>query len=150
MKTLSAKLRKTVSYADKVLRAMPEQECCIPVLAGGWSRKQVLGHLIDSASNNHQRFVRGALQDALELPGYDQVGWARVQAAEQIPWQDLISLWVSYNQLLAHVIERIPESHLNVLCRIGGGEPVTLEFIAQDYLRHMLHHLVQIGAADTE
>jgi hypothetical protein len=147
---LSTEIRDAVSYADRVLRAVPEQESYAPVLSGGWSRKQVLGHLIDSACNNHQRFVRGALQDVLEFPAYDQDGWSRVQAVEQMPWLTLVSLWVSYNQLLAHVIEKLPESHLNVLCHIGTSEPVTLEFIAQDYLRHLLHHLKQIGAVDTK
>jgi hypothetical protein len=115
-------------------------------LSGGWSRKQVLGHLIDSASNNHQRFVRAALQTALDFPGYDQDGCVRVQAVEEADWTLLVSLWAGYNRYLAHVIAHLPVSKLETLCRIGSDEPVTLRFLAEDYLRHLLHHLGQIGA----
>jgi len=115
-------------------------------LTGGWSRKQVLGHLIDSASNNHQRFVRAALQGQLDFPGYDQQGWVRVQAVEEAPWPTLIALWASYNRHLAHVIAHLPPAQLGTACRIGSGEPVTLRFLVEDYLRHLLHHLAQLGA----
>ena len=116
------------------------------MLSGGWSRKQVLGHLIDSASNNHQRFVRAALQTSLEFPRYEQDGFVRVQAVEEANWTLLVSLWADYNRYLAHVIAHLPASKLQTLCRIGSNEPVTLKFLAEDYLKHLLHHLRQIGA----
>jgi DinB family protein len=115
-------------------------------LSGGWSRKQVLGHLIDSASNNHQRFVRAALQPSLDFPGYDQDDCVRVQAVEEANWDLLVSLWASYNRYLAHVIAHLPASKLETPCRIGTDKPVTLRFLAEDYLVHLLHHLGQIGA----
>ena len=115
-------------------------------MTGGWSRKQVLGHLIDSASNNHQRFVRATLQGSLDFPGYEQQGWVRVQAVEEAPWPALIDLWTSYNRHLAHVIAHLPPAQLEAACRIGSGEPVTLRFLVEDYLRHLLHHLTQVGA----
>jgi hypothetical protein len=146
MRELSDKLSRVISTAEPRLHAVSEQESERPVLKGGWSRKQVIGHLIDSASNNHQRFVRAALQDSLELPGYDQDGMVRVAAVQEMPWPLLISLWTSYNHYLAHVIAHLPPEKLNVLCRIGKSEPVTLQFIAEDYVAHIVHHLSQIGA----
>lgn len=147
MKELSEKLTQAVDAAQTVLRRVTEQESVKPALPGGWSRKQVLGHLIDSASNNHQRFVRAALQPSLELPGYDQDGCVSVQAVQEASWALLVALWGEYNRYLAHVIAHLPGGKLETICRIGANEPVTLRFIAEDYLQHMLHHLRQIGAA---
>ena len=117
-------------------------------MSGGWSRKQVIAHLIDSASNNHQRFVRAALQPSLEFPNYDQEGNIRVQVPQEADWLLLVSLWAAYNRYLAHIIAHLPASKLEALCRIGGREPVSLGFVATDYLTHLIHHLSQIGAAD--
>jgi hypothetical protein len=144
---LSAEMLRVVNSAEENLRRVSTEESRAPILAGGWSRRQVMGHLIDSASNNHQRFVRASLQDSLEFPGYDQNGWARVQAAEEVDWSLLVALWANYNRYLAHVIAHLPPAKLEVPIRIGQNEPVTLKFLAEDYLHHMVHHLGQIGAA---
>ena len=145
MKTVAANLRRFLDKAEPELRQLSDSVAALPLRPGGWSRKEVLGHLIDSASNNHQRFVRAALEDSLEFPGYEQNGFVRVQASGEADWSALVSLWAAYNRYLAHVIARLPESKSNTPCRIGSGEPVTLEFLANDYLRHLLHHLEQIG-----
>jgi hypothetical protein len=150
MKELSQKLRKVIDVAEPKLRKTNATESTKPVLAGGWSRKQVIGHLIDSASNNHQRFVRATLQESLDFPGYEQDGCVRVQAPQEADWELLVSLWAAYNRYLAHVIAHLPESKLGTACRIGSGEAVTLDFLAKDYLRHLVHHLRQIGATDSE
>ncbi len=145
MEMLAANLLPIVTRAEPVLRKTSEDVSDVPLRPGGWSRKEVLGHLIDSASNNHQRFVRACLQESLEFPGYDQNGCVRLQAPNQADWNVLVSLWAAYNQYLAHVIARIPASKLETPCRIGSGEPVTLRFLAEDYVRHLVHHLEQIG-----
>jgi hypothetical protein len=147
MKELSEKLVKAVQLAEARLRQVSEAESSTPVLKGGWSRKQVIGHLIDSASNNHQRFVRAALQGSLEFPHYEQDGCVHVQAVQSAPWPLLITLWTDYNLYLAHVIAHLPADKLEARCRIGEDKPVTLRFLAEDYLTHLLHHLGQIGAA---
>jgi len=149
MEELSEKLLSVIDDAELRLRKVPPDETTKPVLTGGWSRKQVLGHLIDSASNNHQRFVRAALQPSLEFPGYDQEGNVRIQVPQEADWLLLVSLWASYNRYLAHIIARLPASKLETICRIGDGEPHTLSFVATDYVTHMLHHLHQIGVADS-
>src|ERR1700732_3322953 len=137
MRELSEKLRSLVEAAEPRLREISETESSQPILAGGWSRKQVIGHLIDSASNNHQRFVRAALQSSLDFPGYDQAGSVRVQAFQEADWALLVSLWAAYNRHLAHVLARTPAEKLDTPCQIGSGEPVTLGFLAADYVAHL-------------
>ena len=149
MKNLSEKLLRVVESAEPRLRKIEEQTSDKRILPGGWSSKQVIGHLIDSAANNHQRFVRASLQASLDFPGYEQDGWVCVQAIEEADWLMLVGLWAAYNRYIAHVIAHLPVSKLETKCRIGQGEPVTLSFLANDYLVHMLHHLKQISAADS-
>lgn len=147
---VSAEIIRVVNSAEGILRKVSEEESRKPVLTGGWSRRQLVGHLVDSASNNHQRFVRASLQDSLEFPGYEQNAWVRVQAVEEANWPVMVALWASYNRYLAHVIVHLPPAKLEVSCRIGSSGPVTLEFLAEDYLRHLVHHLGQIGAGPVQ
>jgi len=144
MVELSQRLKDVVEGARSELGGYSDSAAANPIQSGGWSRKQVLGHLIDSASNNHQRFVRALIQDELTWPDYDQPGCVRVQRYQEARWVDLIELWTSYNRFLAHVLAGIPESKLKTVCRIGKDDPITLEELAIDYLRHMQHHLEQI------
>ena len=94
--------------------------------------------------------MRAALHGSLEFPGYDQDGCVRVQSVQEVPWPTLVALWASYNRYLAHVIERLPAAKLEAPCRIGSGQAVTLRFLVEDYVTHLLHHLGQIGAAPSE
>jgi len=109
-----------------------------------WSRKEILGHLIDSAANNHQRFIRAQLGGEIKLPGYEQEAWVHAQDYANEPWDNLVQLWKSYNLHLYHVGTKIPSERLNSICFIGTDEPVTLEFLFTDYVRHVRHHLEQI------
>jgi hypothetical protein len=137
-------LRREVDAAEPRLRAISDARAAASLLPGKWSPKQVLGHLIDSAANNHQRFVRLQADADLSLPGYAQEFWVDTQRYSDRAWPDLIELWSSYNRHLAHVIAFIPEAKGNVQCRIGGGPPVTLRHVAIDYVGHLQHHLRQI------
>jgi hypothetical protein len=123
------------------LRAMPETRAQEKPKLEGWSRKEELGHLIDSAVNNHVRFVAASLQEHYEGPSYDQDGWVRAHGYHDMPMATLVDLWEAHNTLLTAAIQGIPEDKLAVRCRIGGGEAVTLGFIVEDYLIHMQHHL---------
>ena len=90
---LSGDLLRVVNSTEGILRGVGAEGSSAPILAGGWSRRQVIGHLIDSASNNHQRFVRASLADSLEFPGYDQTGWSRIERAGEADWSLLVELW---------------------------------------------------------
>ena len=144
MLELSSRLEDLVARMGQELAVFTDSEAAEPAISGGWSRKQVLGHLIDSASNNHQRFVRALLEEELRWPGYDQVGCVRVQHYQDASWRTLVELWKNFNRLLAHVLAHVPEAKRSSPCIIGDGSPMSLQELAEDYVRHMQHHLEQI------
>ncbi len=108
------------------------------VVGTQWTRKQVLGHLIDSAANNHQRFVRLQQGNLAGFPGYEQEQWVNAGNYNKNTWANLLGLWVQYNRQLAIVIESIdPRCARNM----WEEKAVSLEFIINDYSRHILHHI---------
>lgn len=145
MREIAEQLAGIVERAARALRETSDQDAGAPALPGGWSRKQVIGHLIDSASNNHQRWVRAALAGGVVWPGYDQNGCVRIEAFQEASWPMLVDVWEALNRLLVHVLAHLPAEAASAPCRIGDHEAIPLDQLARDYVRHMLHHLDQIG-----
>lgn len=123
---------------DKTLSFRPSEK--------DWSIKEVIGHLIDSASNNHQRFVRLQLTDRLNFPDYgpDNIHWVKIQGYQQHPWRDLLGLWRYFNLQLARIMRGADPSCLTHVWQIDGQTGVTLFDLMTDYLRHLENHLDQI------
>lgn len=144
MQELLNEFAETLATGYKQLARISEAESAVKPAPGKWSPKEIVGHLIDSASNNHQRFVRVQLYDDLDLPGYEQERWVTVQDYQTASWTELLLLWKSFNGLLLRVIKLIPEEQLAKTFRIAGGKPVTLGYWVEDYLRHLQKHLGQI------
>ena len=149
--------RTTITNATARLNALSEEEVNRVRGEDKWSAKQIIGHLIDSAANNHHRFVLAQLRDDLAFPGYHQEDWVRVQHYDEEEWAALVSLWQSYNQHLLHVMAHTPAAKLQTPCTqhtldriawqtVSKSEPVTLEYLMRDYIGHMQHHLRQIFA----
>lgn len=126
------------------LRLMQPKEVSASQAPGKWSRKEILGHLIDSASNNHQRFVRALLSEELRFPGHTQNDWVRLQGYADQEWQKVVDLWSALNRHLAHLVSHIPAEKLATPCRIGDNAPITLEALIADYIRDVEHHLEQL------
>ena len=127
--------------------------------AGKWSPKEIVGHLIDSAANNHQRFIRAQFADDLVCPLYDQENWVSAQKYSDESWSDLVNLWASYNLHLHHVISVMPQHTLTrhrekhnldqvAWKAVDSTTPTTLEYFVRDYVGHMRHHLKQILGQD--
>ena len=125
------------------MRAFTDGDASASLNGRTWNRKEILGHLIDSAANNHQRIVRAQLADALVFPGYEQDSWVAAQRYRNRSWSELVDIWVAFNAQVANAIESVPARKLSTRCVIGNGDPVTLEFLMQDYVRHLRHHLAQ-------
>jgi hypothetical protein len=113
---------------------------------GCWSKKQILGHLIDSAANNHQRFVRAQLTESYQGPTYQQESWVATQCYATEKWADLVNLWELYNRHLLHIVRNVREAALGVPCVIGGSAAVPLSEVMSSYVDHLEHHLAQIFA----
>lgn len=144
MKPAADRLRGLLEKVPAQLASLCVDASSEPITAGKWSRKQVLGHLIDSAANNHQRFVRAQIAASLVFPAYAQNDWVATQQYQSEPWADLVALWTNYNRHLLHVIKNLPADKQNHSCSIGENDPVTLAFLVEDYVQHMEHHLDQI------
>jgi len=140
-------LGSVVEHALPHLSAITDDAASKKPAPGKWSKKEILGHLIDSAANNHQRLVRLQLEPEISLPGYDQDDWVRLNRYQQKPWNEIVTLWSAYNRHLATVIESLDDPALAHVWHSPGGD-VTLEFVAADYVRHLTHHLRQMGIGD--
>jgi hypothetical protein len=112
-----------------------------------WSPKEELGHLLDSAANNHQRIVRTQLDDEPKMPGYDGNAWVELHRYQHRDWQQMIELWRALNEQLLAAAEAVPESAWSRTCTIADSLPLTLKFVFEDYIDHMVHHLKHIGIA---
>ena len=144
MKDIAQQLRSIIATVEPQLSRMNHDDMGFKPGPLEWSKKEILGHLIDSAANNHQRFVRAVNKDAAQFPTYDQNEWVRIQRYNERPWQSLITLWSAYNNHLSHVIECTPDDAKSSLCNIGSEDPLPLDFVIKDYLRHLRHHLKDI------
>jgi len=149
--------RDTIMTAKARLEDIPEEQSRRKIAADDWAPIEVIGHLIDSAANNHQRFVRAQVTDDLVFPGYEQNQWVSSQKYQDESWSEVIQLWSAYNLHLLHVASVIPEDVLtkarspHTLDQIAFNlvdktAPVTLEYLIRDYVDHLRHHLDQIFA----
>ena len=144
MKDVLDDLRSTLEIAAWQLQNITEAQSELRRSQGKWSKREILGHLIDSASNNHQRFVRARIENNVAFPSYSQETWVELQGYQGESWSELVSLWKNYNHHLLRVLRMIPANSTTNYCRVGESEPVTLQFLARDYVRHLKHHLHQI------
>lgn len=147
--------QETIETAATRLKEISDEESMKPFSEDKWSAKQIVGHLIDSAANNHQRFVRGQFQGNLIFQGYNQDEWVSSQQYNSESWSLLIELWRTYNLHLHHVMANSNERarrqmhHDHTLNKIAFNqvsvdEPATLEYVMRDYIVHLKSHLEQI------
>jgi hypothetical protein len=150
-------LTTTVHATAARLRRVPDADAARPPAPGKWSAKQVIGHLIDSVSHNHLRFVRARWQDDLVFVPYDQDAWVSAQAYESATWPELVDLWVSYNAHLARVMRLVPDDvrlrphtrhNLDDLAwkAVPRDQVATLDYFMRDYVGHLQHHVQQLEA----
>ena len=155
MTSPASELRSTVDAEYARLAAISDGAAGVRPSPGKWSPKEIIGHLIDSASNNHGRFVRAQLANDLVFPGYEQDSWVRVQNYNARRWTELLNLWRALNGHVAAVVESMsPETlsrqrtthNLDVIAwrTVPPDQPATLDYFVRDYIGHLRHHLSQI------
>jgi len=138
-------LRTLIHEIPPRLGKLPPSQLELKPLASSWSPKEELGHLLDSAANNHQRIVRAQLEDEPKMPGYDGDAWVELHRYQQRNWQEMIELWRALNKQLLVAAEAVPDSAWSRTCTIADSLPLTLKFVFEDYIDHMTHHLQHIG-----
>lgn len=145
---LARRLAQTIDREVAYLRSQTDEQTSLPRASGKWSAKEELGHLIDSAANNHIRFAVGALEGKFHGSGYAQNDWVRLHGYATMRWDAIVDFWFAYNSFISALVDQIPESRLEAECFIGTSPPVTLGFLIDDYILHMQHHIDQLLRRD--
>lgn len=136
------RLNYLIENIPRILAEVGEEIISVKPLPTKWSKKEIIGHLIDSATNNHQRFVRGQFEHNPEIC-YDQNKWNEFSFYQQIDSNQIISFWTIYNKQLLEIISRISTDNLKKQIKVGD-KLLTIEFLIVDYVEHLEHHLKQI------
>jgi hypothetical protein len=155
MNELLKDFENTILATEKRLREITEEQSEIRPSVNKWSKKEILGHLIDSAFNNTIRFVTGQVKTDFVFPGYDQNFWVDVQKYQDRNWFQLIDLWKFSNLHIWDIVKQIPEEVLlkqfykhnldEIAWKVVNRyKPVNLEYLILDYIGHLKHHLNQI------
>lgn len=146
-----SQLKELVLTHFEKLILVPEELAANKPAPDKWSIKEIIGHLIDSASNNHHRFVKGQLTEKLVFDNYAQDDWVRIQRYQEMNWHELLILWRSFNLHLAQIIEATSEApryeHVLIQKNVQTQEesdPMTLDYLMEDYVTHLMHHLGQV------
>jgi hypothetical protein len=140
-----ADFKNTILQTYDELRTVDDTKAAAKGEESQWSIKELIGHLIDSASNNHQRFVRLQIFDAIEFPFYQQEDFVRINDYQNESWEFLVEFWKLYNLHLVHLIEKIDQAKLENIWLTSDDRKLTLGFIVEDYLNHLKHHISQIA-----
>ena len=150
-------LERVITRATPAFLEIPGPASATRPAPDRWSPREIIGHLVDSASNNHQRFVRAQLQDDLVFPGYAQNEWVSLQRYQDAPWHELVTLWRAFNLHLVRVMSAIPDEvrlrprrnhSLNAIgFKINPDQPARLDDLMSDYVVHLIHHVEQVLGA---
>jgi len=138
-------LRNLINHVPARLAQLPSERLEHRPTPSKWSVKEELGHLLDSAANNHQRIVRAQLENNLAMPGYAQNSWVAINRYQQRDWRELIEVWQALNRQLLEAAESVPDAAWSHTLTVANSAPMTLQFVFEDYLTHMAHHLEHVG-----
>lgn len=146
MKKVTEELQRIVAEYSAKISAIPEKEFSAKPLPNKWSKKEVLGHLIDSAHNNLRRFICGQYESTPPHIIYEQDFWVSANVYVQARTEHVVQLWQSINERICDVLNAMPLASYSKTCNTGrkAEQLHSLEWLAEDYVKHMKHHLNQI------
>lgn len=139
----ASRLNHLTEIIPPLLKNIPEEVFSFKPRPEKWSKKQIIGHLVDSATNNHHRLIRARIEEQPFI-SYDQVKWNRISNYNDMNSASLIELWTIYNKFIAKLIKEVPSEDLDRICRTGQNETHALSYIIEDYVSHLEHHLRQV------
>jgi transcriptional regulator of heat shock response len=147
LKKVIDRLQQHINLAPSEFLKYPEGELSRKPAPNKWSKKELLGHLVDSAANNHHRFVKAQfLPSPMFIEGYAQNDWVRIQNYNNKDTQQLVELWKVDNEHILFIMQNTPEENLKI--KITAEDPFenadTLFLLMKDYVDHIDHHLKQI------
>src|SRR5580658_1586876 len=143
MKPITDPLQKIIGQFSPLLSQIEESKFISKPSPEKWSKKEILGHLIDSAQNNIRRFIVAQYED-LPLVNYRQDEWVRLAGYQTYTKEELVQLWTLLNKHLYRVLALMTNEGTKRKCLTRSGEAYSMEWLAADYNKHMLHHLHQI------
>ncbi|WP_165824107.1 DinB family protein [Pseudochryseolinea flava] len=135
-------LRHVINEYASRIASIPDAEMSVKPRPEKWSKKEVVGHLVDSAQNNLRRFICGQYESNPSI-SYEQDFWVTANAYQHMTTSDVINLWKLLNERISVILETMPSENYERQC-IAGGHARTLAWLAQDYVKHLKHHLNQI------
>ncbi len=128
------------SYSPQ-LKALDETAFAFKPSPLKWSGKELIGHLIDSAQNNIRRFVVVQYEERPHIV-YAQDNWVAATDYQDYPVSDLIDAWILLNKHMVRILKNMPAEQMQR--EVLTQELHTVEWLAQDYNKHLLHHLHQV------
>jgi hypothetical protein len=144
MKPVIDELEKLVKDFTVKFNSISEDDFSSKPSATKWSKKEVLGHLIDSAENNLRRFICGQYEVPAPNIKYNQDFWVAANQYQTTLSKDVIENWRLTNLKICKVLSKMPKENYTLVCDFGDGKFLTLEWLAEDYVKHLKHHLNQI------
>ncbi|MCM3038786.1 DinB family protein [Paenibacillus motobuensis] len=140
------KFEELLNKVPKIINGIEDNEFFNKISSNKWSKQEILGHLCDSAVNNHSRFVRIILTDEpISIEGYKQNEWVRIHDYQNnYSKSDLLTLWIQLNKQILNIMRNASELDFNKQCILSDKSMVTLSWLVDDYINHMLHHIKQI------
>lgn len=135
-------LEKVIHTYARRLAAVPEAVYLANSQPGKWSKKEILGHLVDSAQNNIRRFVVAQYEDNPSI-AYAQDAWVKCSNYQAYPTEDLVTLWTLLNRHIVILLRQMGPEAAQRMCTMKE-QTQSLEWVAADYVNHLLHHLHQI------
>ncbi len=146
MQHIITRLQQLAAQMPERLHQFSAEELAHKPAPGKWSKKEILGHLCDSALHNWQRFYYAQLaQGTYSFQRYPQDDLVLLNQYQSLPAGQIASLWASLNRQIVAVLENLPSAKWEQPVQLpNGGEQVTLQWLIEDYLLHLEHHLGQI------
>lgn len=141
MTSISTELKTLLNEYFSQLNSLTEEVVSYKPSPKKWSKKELIGHLIDSAQNNIRRFIVTQYEDNPTII-YNQDNWVEINNYQEWDPEDLIRLWYLLNCQIVSILNNIPSKMRQRKCTTAASH--TIEWLAEDYIKHFKYHMHQV------